>query len=265
MTSTATETRGEAPPPLPPVTLSSLLKPLLLVLVVAASLCVVYYSPAGELLAPANVQALHDWMHRWDPFTPLAFVLAATLAMALGAPRLVLSALAGLAFGFLVGTLLAQIATLIAGMADFAYGRYFGREFVEQRLRPRSRTLDRAMVLMQKHAIGANILIRFAPIGHFFTSNLLMSVTPISAREFLIGTAIGTLPGTVIYALLGSAGEGHRLTRFLAGTAVMLAFSIGYLIYLRRRPPAAAAATARHDQPDAPPLHDRRTSPAARP
>jgi len=222
-------------PETPAVTLSSVLKPVMLVLIVAASLCLVYYSPAGEFLKPENVHSLDAWVGRWGALGPAAFVGVATVGMALGLPRIALSVIAGLVFGFLLGTLVAQIATVIAGLLNFLYGRYFGREFVQQRLRPKSPRLDRALSLVEKHGIGANILIRSAPVGHFLTTNLLMSVTPISARDFVIGTAIGTLPGTITYALLGSAGEGQRIARFAAATALMLVFSPGYVIYLRRR------------------------------
>ncbi|MFO0985530.1 MAG: VTT domain-containing protein [Planctomycetota bacterium] len=217
-----------------PFTVASVIKPIALVLIVVASLYALHRTPLGRVLEPGSVQSFRDWVNGFGSFAPLVFTLIATGLIALGAPRLLFAALAGVVFGFLLGSLLAQVASVAACMLDFGYGRWLGREFVARRLHGRLGRLGRLLELVREHGLVATIWLRTAPVGHAMTLNLLLSVSPISMRDFFLGTLIGTVPGTCIYALFGSAAEGDRLRRLLLGTAVLLALSLAYLWYLRR-------------------------------
>jgi uncharacterized membrane protein YdjX (TVP38/TMEM64 family) len=81
------------------------------------------------------------------------------------------------------------------------------------------------------------VLIRWAPVGNCFAVNLLMSLSPITLPVFVIGTTLGTLPETVIYALFGSAAAstsgGQVVTRLLSGA--MLLIALGVLVFLASR------------------------------
>jgi uncharacterized membrane protein YdjX (TVP38/TMEM64 family) len=65
-------------------------------------------------------------------------------------------------------------------------------------------------------------------------SNLLMSISLISTRDFLLGTFLGVAPETIIYCLLGSSVRGQFAARIAGGVMLLVALSLCYAIYTRQ-------------------------------
>ena len=63
----------------------------------------------------------------------LIFVFGAGLVIALGLPRQIISFLGGYAFGLLLGTGLALMATSLGCVISFTFARFMGRELVSAR------------------------------------------------------------------------------------------------------------------------------------
>jgi uncharacterized membrane protein YdjX (TVP38/TMEM64 family) len=58
----------------------------------------------------------------------------------------------------------------------------------------------------------------------------MLALSPISWGSFLLGTALGVLPTTVIYALFGSAASGSTMGRIT--TAALLLVTLSGIYYL---------------------------------
>jgi uncharacterized membrane protein YdjX (TVP38/TMEM64 family) len=75
------------------------------------------------------------------------------------------------------------------------------------------------------------LVLRSAPFGNNHVSNLLLALSPIARGPFLLGTALGVLPTTVIYALFGSAAtSGSTIGRLT--TAALLLVTLSGVYYL---------------------------------
>ena len=203
--------------------------------IVAAGAIAVYASPLHRLLSLSGVAEMRGWIVSTGSWAPGAFVLATAGGVAFGAPRLLFAAVAGLAFGWLAGTALALVGTLAGCLVTFGYARRLGRSWIQTRRGSRLERIDGAF---RNHGILASLAIRAAPIGNCHAANLLMAVSPISLRDFVVGTTLGILPETVIYSLFASAATqgsiGSGLKR--AVVAGMLIVSLGtlHLLIVRR-------------------------------
>ena len=131
-----------------------------------------------------------------------------------------------MAFGWGPGLVLAQIGTIVGCWLTFRASRSLGHEFVRDRLGDRLPRLERLMEWIGEHGVLANILIRAQPVGNSFAMNVFMGVTPIGTRNFLIGTFLGTLPETIIYALFGSSLGGELAFRLSLGIFFLVALGI---------------------------------------
>ena len=81
------------------------------------------------------------------------------------------------------------------------------------------------------------MLLRWAPVGHSFTSNLLMAVSRVGAVDFILGTFVGLLPYSIVFALLGSAAKGEDSIARVVGAvlgSVSLTVFVGWWIKRRR-------------------------------
>jgi len=132
------------------------------------------------------------------------FVLAGAALTAAGVPRQGLAFLAGYAFGAVEGTALAMLAQILGCAIAYAWARAIGRPWAEARLVGRFGHRLRPMrdVLLGS-PFGATLALRLLPIGNNLAGDLLAGMAAVPPLAFLAASALGYLPQTVIFALLG--------------------------------------------------------------
>jgi uncharacterized membrane protein YdjX (TVP38/TMEM64 family) len=240
---------------------TKLLRPLLLLALVIGCVLVVYATPLGSLLVhPSRYGELQARIDAWGAWAPLIFVLACAGGVGVGAPRLAFAAIGGVAFGWLEGGLLAQVGTLGGCLITFAWARWLGRRYVEQRL---GRRLGRLLDKVRRRPVAANIMLRVCPVGNNFLVNLFFGVSPVTTREYTVGTFIGTFPQTIIYAVLGSSAQEGSAKRLITGGGLLAALTVFYYVWSRRSKEAAEVAEdIAEDEADEPRLPDS-TQPSA--
>lgn len=171
---------------------------------------------------------------------PLAFMLVGALACAAGVPRQVVALTGGYAFGFWPGVGLTLVAEVIGCAIDFFWARLLGRGAALHFLRRREGgRLDRLDRFLTGRAFAATLTLRLLPVGSNILLNLAAGVSGVAAGPFLIASAIGYVPQTVVFALAG-AGAGLSNGVQLGLAAALLLVSVGLGVLLLRRRPAAA-------------------------
>ncbi|ETW99141.1 MAG: hypothetical protein ETSY1_16115 [Candidatus Entotheonella factor] len=210
-----------------PARSSPLLRMLLLAALLITCAAAVYLSPLQQWLNPDSLEPLKGWIASMGAWGPLIFTLLTTVVVAVGAPRIWMAALGGFAFGWSAGAALALVGTLGGCWVTFTYARWLGREWVQARIGKR---LTKLNDLLQHHGVVMTLVLRAAPIGNSHLSNLMLALSPISRGSFLIGTALGVLPTTVIYTLFGSAASGSTIGRLT--TAALLLVTLSGVYYL---------------------------------
>jgi uncharacterized membrane protein YdjX (TVP38/TMEM64 family) len=162
---------------------------------------------------------------------PVVFVLAGAAACALGMPRQVVAYAAGLGFGTWAGCLLALLAEVAGCAADFLWARLVAREWAARQIRGRLARLDQQL---SRHPFGATLTLRLLPVGSNILLNLLAGVSGVAAAPFLLASAIGYLPQTIVFALLGGGVRVDRSEQvWLAAGLFVVASVLG--IWLMRR------------------------------
>ncbi len=131
----------------------------------------------------------------------LLFVAVGFLFTGIGLPRQIICFLGGYAFGFGQGTALGLLATTLGCIAAFGYARVLGRDFVAARFPRRVRKIDD---FLHDNPLTMTLLIRLLPVGSNLVTNLAAGVSGVRGVPFVAGSAIGYLPQTVIFALIGS-------------------------------------------------------------
>ncbi len=160
----------------------------------------------------------------------LLFVAVGMLATAVGLPRQIVSFMGGYAFGFVEGTLLAVLATLLGCAATFVYARLFGRALVADRLGGRIAKVD---AFVAGNPFTMTLLIRLLPVGSNVLTNLAAGMSSVAALPFLLGSGLGFVPQTMVFALVGSGVNVDPVWRI--GLGVVLFVASGLLgVYLYR-------------------------------
>lgn len=200
-------------------------KPLLLAVgLLAAGLALRTGWGHGALAAPAQAG-------------PLVFVLAGAAACAIGVPRQVVAYAGGLGFGVWSGGGLALVAMLIGCAADFLWVRLVARDWAARRVRGRLARLDQRLA---RHPFSATLTLRLLPVGSNLLLNLMAGVSGVAAAPFLAASAIGYLPQTAVFALLGTGVQVGEQEKLILAAALFIA-ATGLGLWLMQRMRAAPA------------------------
>jgi len=163
----------------------------------------------------------------------ILFLCVAALATAIALPRHVVSFLGGYAFGALLGALLALIGTVSGCMATFFYARVIGRPLVSARLGAK---VQRVEDFLAAHPFWMTVLIRLLPVGNNFATNLAAGVSHVPAAPFFLGSFLGYVPQTLVFALAGSGVDVGGAWRIGIAVALFLASGvIGAWLYRKYR------------------------------
>ena len=203
---------------------------------------------AGLLLRALGAAPGTEWVDRYlrdeGLWGEVVFVLVAAAATAAGVPRQGVAFLGGYAYGAALGAGLALAAQLLGCALTFFWARLIGRRWAERRLDGRFGPKLRPLVeTLRAHPFQAALALRLLPVGNNLALNLLAGMGGIRAGAFLAASAIGYLPQTIIFALLG---KGVRVDGAwqMALAAGLFAVSAGLGLWLYRRwdraPPRAA-------------------------
>jgi phospholipase D1/2 len=163
------------------------------IFVLAALAAAWRFSPLHQWL---NVEALVDIGDRIEemPLAPLIVLGAYVLAGLLVIPVMLMITVTGIVFGPLVGGIYALAGSLLSGIVTYTIGRKLGRETVRRFAGKRLNAITRGLA---KRGLLTMILVRVVPVAPFTVVNVVAGASHIGWRDFLLGTALGMLPGIV--------------------------------------------------------------------
>jgi len=160
------------------------------------------------------------------------FALAAAFT-AVGFPRQAVAFAGGYAFGLVEGTLLALAGTVGGCIVSFVYARFLGRGFVARRFPDKVRRIDG---FLSENPFSTTLAIRLLPAGSNLLTCLAAGVSSVPPMPFVVGSAIGYIPQTAIFALAGTGVAIDPVLRI--GLSVLLfvvAAALGIVLYRRYR------------------------------
>ncbi len=185
----------------------------------------VYLTPLKTWLAQG--QFIKEHLALFGIAAPAVFSLAAALLTAVGAPRLLLCSLGGMAFGFAWGLAWSQLGTVLGSYATFLFVRWRGRDYALSHF-PRLRRFSQNM---ESRGLMSVVLVRQLPLNGFY-NNVFLGLTPVSHGDFILGSLLGFLPLGVTACLLGAGLIQGDLVKGVQYVALALACSVilGFLL-----------------------------------
>lgn len=174
------------------------------------------------------------------PLSVFIYMGVGALFTAAGLPRQLVCFLAGVAFGGVYGTLLGTLASGLGCLLCAGYARLLGRQSVTRLLGKR---LAKADAFLRYSPFRTALTIRLIPVGSNLLTNLVAGVSSIPLGPFVLGSTLGYLPQSLVFALFGSGMNAEsRLGLILSvGTSVVLLAASAWLgISIYRKYKAAA-------------------------
>jgi uncharacterized membrane protein YdjX (TVP38/TMEM64 family) len=184
-------------------------------------------------LGGLDAAAVQDAVRAAGIWAPALFVVLQVLVTVPPVPRTIFTVAAGLLFGTATGVVLAVTATAAAAVLAFWLVRLTGGGLVE-------RFADRGPVVWTRRRLDRSGLLavtslRLIPAIPFSVLNYAAGLSGVRFGPFLLGTVLGTAPGTVALVILGDAVTGRvSPALFAVSVAGGLLGTIGAAVAARR-------------------------------
>lgn len=199
-----------------------------LAVVIAALLGLAALWRWGPLSEFADADALESWIQalRGSWSASLAMLGAYVVGGLVMFPVLILTVATGLIFGPLVGLLVAASGSLLSALLGYAAGALLGRNTLRRMAGGR---LDRVSRQLARRGLLSMTVIRLIPLAPFTVINLVAGASRIGMRDYLLGSALGMLPGIAVITLFsGQIAEVVRApdplnTGILIGLLIVIA------------------------------------------
>lgn len=163
--------------------------------------CIVATGVGIYVLGGIKEEQIQLWLEQAGIWAPIVYVFLYTVGTLLILPSTPLNLSGGAIFGVWDGTLWTTVAAIIAAVVAFAFTRTIGQEWVAQKFAGRWEAIDAEM---RQGGLFYMFAIRLLPLIPYGIVNFAAGLTSIRFRDYLIGTALGTVPGILPFVMIGA-------------------------------------------------------------
>jgi len=218
-------------------------------IIVLTLFCIIATALGMYLLGGIKPEQLQSWLHQMGIWAPIIYVLLYVVGTLLILPSTPLNLTGGALFGIGWGTFWTTVAALIAAVVAFAFTRTLGRSYVAEKFAGKWEAIDAEM---RQGGLFYMCAIRLLPIIPYGIVNFAAGLTAIRFRDYILGTAIGTVPGILPFVMMGSGLQALRKGNIMP---LMVAFTltgllVGVATWYRRRRQSPQAALEKADRKD---------------
>ncbi|MGC0422909.1 TVP38/TMEM64 family protein [Embleya sp. AB8] len=188
------------------------------------------------------------WTHWPLPVSVTIFTVVCALGVVALIPKSLFAPVAGALFGALGGTVVTLIGATAGALISLYLGRRLGRERISGWLHKREAlaVLDRRL---SRHGLVPITILRMIPVIPSSVVSYGAAATAIRTGHFVIGTALGMLPMTLVQCAAGASVRHGLSTPVVVSVFVgCVSLALG-MVVVRRRGAESAAVGAQ--SPDA--------------
>ncbi len=178
--------------------------PLLAILSVAA----VGFFTLGDYLTfetlRDNRESLLAWRDAYYWVMVGAFMAIYIVIVAFSLPGAAIASMTGgFLFGLFGGTIFNVVSATIGASAIFLAARWGLGANLTARLEASEGTIKKLKDGLRENEISVLFLLRLVPVVPFFVANLVPALVGVKFRNFLMTTALGIIPGGIVYTWIG--------------------------------------------------------------
>jgi len=150
----------------------------------------------------AHREQLLAFVHHYPVVAPLLFVAIYAAVIALSIPGGAIMTIAGgFLFGPLIGTALVVVGATIGATIVFLIARTAVGDVLRAKAGPRVRRMEEGF---HRDAFSYLLVLRLIPIFPFWLVNIVPAVLGVRLGVYVLGTFIGIIPGSLVYASVGN-------------------------------------------------------------
>lgn len=193
---------------------SGLGKLLIVALVIAVGFFIAWKT--GLVSKIQDVEAMQAFFNSFGVWGYLVFILVFIAACVFMLPGSMLTIIAGIAFGPILGGIVSLLGATLGATAAFLVAKYVARSMIEDKI-GQNEMFKKIDDGVEKNGTSFLILTRLVPVFPFSFQNYAYGLTKINLSTYFLVSLICMAPGAFIYA-------------YMAGEIVTNGFSAGLLV-----------------------------------
>ena len=179
------------------------------------------------ILIAGNLDQVIKLIRSWGVAAPLMSVLLMiTQAIVAPIPAFLITAANGMVFGSFWGALISWIGALMGALTSFYIARLFKKVALRKIVR-NQKTAEFIIHAGEKRGFYVILLSRFLPFISFDIISYMAGLSGISPWAFILGTALGMLPATIIYTFIG-----HEIPAMEKNFPILLTYTTVFIFIL---------------------------------
>ena len=205
-----------------------------LLAVTGLAVALFFWLDLGRWLTLGAIQAHRDALLAWTQGHYAAavavFILLYCAQTALSLPgATIFTLVGGFLFGTLPGALFVNLGATSGATLAFLAARYLFRDAVERRFGATLRPIQEGFA---RDGFNYLLTLRLIPIFPFFLVNLVSGLTRIGTGSYVLATAVGIVPASLVYCNAGRQLGGLNSLGDVASPRVLGAFALLGLLAL---------------------------------
>jgi uncharacterized membrane protein YdjX (TVP38/TMEM64 family) len=201
-----------------------------LVIILLLSLSLGYIIGWHNLTNLSFIQHQVGTLGFWFSMIALGAYIAVILTYIPAGP---MSFVCGALFCFWTGSVLVLAAATVGATICFAIARTLGQKKLEVWLETKNSKLQIYNARLEKHGFVTVLILRLIPIFPFNGLNIGLALSKVTTRDYIIGTAIGIIPGTAIYGYAGSSLTKPNALSLLIAAGLVAALALLFPLFNR--------------------------------
>lgn len=203
---------------------------------IAAAVLVAWRLGLFELRDPARLAAAVRHARDVRAIAPL-FVVVYAIVATFGLPATPFTLAGGAIFGVVLGSVLNWCGAMLGATGSFLLAKALGRDALRRLLGSKIEKLDG---LVERGGFATIFRLRLLPVVPFNLLSFAAGLAGVPLRAYVLGTAIGIVPGTVVYtyfadSLIAGAEGASRAALVKVGIAATLLIAVSFAPAMVRR------------------------------
>lgn len=201
---------------------------LLLIIGLAILIC---FLKKSSLFKNCSVSLLKEYIKSYGMVAPIVYIVMFTFVPLTLFPDSILAISGGMVFGMIWGTLYTIIGALFGAVLSFYISRILGRSVVSKIVKNKGRYFEEGV---EKKGFILILILRLIPLIPFDVISYLAGLSKIKFKDFILGTAIGIIPGILIFINIGDKSLNFKSIEFIISLILLIGLLVISLIIKKK-------------------------------
>jgi uncharacterized membrane protein YdjX (TVP38/TMEM64 family) len=209
-------------------------KKILFVLIIIVVIVAIRITGVHRYLTFENLQTQKDILHSFVEgnflLAVIIFILIYAVSVAFSIPGATILTLAGgLVFGTIPGAIFVNVGATAGAIGVFIFARYLLGAKLQEKYAEKLAKFNRELEI---NGYSYLLTLRFIPLFPFWMINLFAGLTKIPLRTYAWTTALGILPGSLVYTYTGNQLNTINSLKDIFSWNILMAFVLLGLLAL---------------------------------